>query len=132
MEVAQRFQVVGEDAAAARVYRQVLQQQPGHLQARNNLAWILSTSANGALRDGKQAVQLIEQLAAAPGNNRASLLDTLAAAYAEMGEFDRAVSAAEEAIGLANRQNNAEMARDIQPRLELYRQHNPYRQPAAK
>jgi spermidine synthase len=54
-------------------------------------------------------------------------LDTLAAAYAAAGRFAEAVAAAERAVPLAESGGQAELARRIQSRLELYRAGRPYR-----
>ena len=50
-------------------------------------------------------------------------LDTLAAAYAESGDFDKAVEWETMARDLAMEKNKA----DYQSRLELYQAHKPYR-----
>jgi hypothetical protein len=48
------------------------------------------------------------------------LLDTLAAAYAETGEYSRAVETARRAAALAREAGGPEWAQDIEKRLELY------------
>ena len=76
---------------------------------------------------GKQAVALAERVAKQPGNDRPEILDTLAAAYAEAGDFTKAVQTAEAGLTNAREQNKAKLAAEIQQRLELYRQKKPYR-----
>ena len=57
-----------------------------------------------------------------------SLLDTLAAAYAEAGLFFEAVTTAKKAVQLAVRQNDQSQAKGIQARMRLYQSKVPYRE----
>ena len=66
----------------------------------NNLAWILSTCADASLRDGKRAVELATHACELTGRKNAWLLDTLAAAFAETGDFKAAVETQREAMAL--------------------------------
>ena len=54
-----------------------------------------------------------------------SYLDTLAAAYAETGDFDSAVKYEQKAISAQT--NNDKLDDNANARLELYGQHRPYR-----
>jgi len=67
----------------------------------NNIAWELATSDAAEIRNGTDAVNFAEEAVAATHRANAGFLDTLAAAYAETQQFDKAVSAEQEAIGLA-------------------------------
>jgi tetratricopeptide (TPR) repeat protein len=83
-----------EGLAAA---RQGVLQCPQLASALNDLAWILATSRLEDLRDGAQAIDLAQRaLAAQPGDP--GYRDTLAAAYAETGDFDRAAAIISEII----------------------------------
>ncbi len=62
------------------------------------LAWVRATSKDADLRNGRQALELIQSLDSANGQNNPRVLDTLAAAWAEVGEFDLAVTAAERGL----------------------------------
>lgn len=112
--------------AAVREYRQALADDPQERDAANDLAWILATSEK--FRDGKQAVQLLEHVPA--DETSPELLDTLAAAYAANGEFDKAVRIADRAAKQAEAAGLGEMANDLASRRELYRQKRPYRDPS--
>ena len=68
-----------------------------HAQAQNTAAWILATSKFDAVRDGARALVYAELSVAQLEN--ASTLDTLAAAYAETGDYDRARVTQTSAIG---------------------------------
>ena len=89
----------------------------------NSLAWILATSQNPAIRDGSNAMVFAEKAVAATIANPQHL-DTLAAAYAEAGQFEKAVSTQQEAIALL--QTEAEK-NDYRSRLKLYEAKKPYR-----
>jgi TPR repeat protein len=67
-----------------------------HPQGHNGLAWVLATSRFDELRDGATAV--VEAHRATSIARSASTLDTLAAAYAETGDFDNAVATQREAL----------------------------------
>jgi hypothetical protein len=55
------------------------------------------------------------------------LLDTLAAAYAEVGRFGDARQTAQEAIDIALLTGHYDLVKDIKRRLELYKSNHPYR-----
>ena len=109
-----------------------LRAHPGNEQLMNNLAWALATSPDAALRNGKQALQLARQAMKQSGGKEPSLLDTLAAAYAEAGQYAEAVRTAREALQMATQQKNQRLAESLRGRLKLYEQGKPWRDaPAA-
>ncbi len=86
----------------------------------NMLAWVRATSAEAAIRDGKEAIRLASIADKATGHKNPEVLDTLAAAYAESGDFDRAVQILQEALQLkATTASNGRTAR-LRQRLEMY------------
>ncbi len=93
----------------------------------NDMAWALATARDPNERFGPGAVVLAE---AAVRNcaplDRPIYLDTLAAAYAESGDFVKAVSVQKEAIGLLDEKAKID---DYTTRLKLYESNTPYRQP---
>ncbi|MFN0079488.1 MAG: tetratricopeptide repeat protein [Prosthecobacter sp.] len=91
----------GKQKAAKEHYQQALAADPNHLPALNNLAWLLATSKDDSLRSGTQAVELMEHALQLPGGSRLHLLHTLAAAYAEVGQYPKAAAAAQQALSLA-------------------------------
>ncbi len=125
----QALQTLHNFAAAKAEYQKVLELDPKHLVAHLSLAWVLATSPEASLRDGGRAVQLAreaEQLSM--GEESPQVLDTLAAAYAEAGQFDAAVETARRALDLVATQNNQPLAESIQCRLKLYEARSPYRE----
>ena len=75
----------------------------GESTARNNLAWILATSEDEAVRDGPRALELIRPLAATEGGWQH--FDTLAAAFAAIPDPDQAVKAQTLAIREARQES---------------------------
>jgi hypothetical protein len=71
-------------------------------------------------------VTFAEKAVAGTQRKDAAMLDTLAAAYAEAGDFAKAVSVQQEAIALigVGKGNNGFMSR-----LKLYQSNTPYREP---
>ena len=87
-------------AAAMAEYQTALDFNPDHALAQNNLAWLLATTPDPALRNGTRAVTLAQQAVRLSGGESPQLLDTLAAAYAEAGNFSEAVATAKRALNL--------------------------------
>ena len=123
---------LGNDAAAVEHYRFALALQRDNPGLLNNLAWLLATSPRAEVRRGPEAVALAERAAELTRRNEPVLLGTLAAAYAEAGQFDRAVAVAEEAISKAHAANQPDIAQRNQELLDLYRAGQPYRAPAVQ
>jgi hypothetical protein len=94
--------------------------------ALNNLAWLLATSPDSSLRDGPNAVALAEKAVAASNRKVSWNLGTLAAAYAEIGQFEKAVSTQREAIALLQTETEEEK-NDFRSRLKFYESKKPYR-----
>jgi protein O-mannosyl-transferase len=98
----------------------------------NTAAWILATHPDRNLRDGKQAVVLALKAAAITQDKNGDILDTLAAAYAEAGDFTKAQIAAQKAVDLATEVKATARASEIRARLALYRAGKPYHESAAR
>lgn len=60
-------------------------------------------------------------------NELPEYLDTLAAAYAETGDFEKAVKTAEECLNLAQARGDSALSKDVLQRLQLYRSAKPFR-----
>ena len=116
----------GEFEAAIAQFQRVLELDPRHVTAHNNLAWLLATCPESSLRDGKKAVELAQQAVQLSGVNSPEILDTLAAAYAEAGQFPKAIETARQALNLSAAPNNKLMAEVIQNQLQLFEANAPY------
>ena len=111
-------------------WQNVLAIQPENGNAMSNLAWVFATSPDQSLRDGPKAVQLAEQAVHISGGRIAILFRTLAAAYAESGEFSKAIQTAQQGIELANSQGNSGLATELQGNITLYQEQRPLRDPS--
>lgn len=104
-----------------------LEIDPGLMNAEVNLAWVLSTSSDDSLRNGARAVQLAEDVANRAGHPNAIVLRTLAAAYAEVGRIDDAISTAQQGIEMAKATGNKGLADDLERSVAAFRLNQPIR-----
>jgi tetratricopeptide (TPR) repeat protein len=123
------FAGLGRPADAIRHYQNALVLRPGWRHAANDLAWILATTPDPALRDPEQAVRVAESVLTEP-ETRPQILDTLAAAYAAVGRYEDAARTAARAIERARR--DPELAAAIEARRALYLAGRPYVDAAAR
>jgi tetratricopeptide (TPR) repeat protein len=94
----------------------------------NEVAWILATASDTAVRNGSEAVRLSERACVLTKYTRPRFLITLAAAYAEAGRFPDAIATAREAA-LVGRANGAAEVSDLsEDLLTRFRANQPYRQ----
>jgi tetratricopeptide (TPR) repeat protein len=105
-----------------------LEINPNDGNALNNLAWVLATFPDAPVRNGKRAVELAEKAVALPGGNTPIVLRTLAAAYAEAGDFSKAVETAQRASDLAAAQQSAALVATLRQEIALYQANTPYRE----
>jgi protein O-mannosyl-transferase len=116
----------GQTAAAMAQLQTVVELDPLHVTAMNNLAWLLATASKPSLRDGQKAVELARKAVQLSSGLSPQILDTLAAAYAEAGRFPEAIETARRALELSIAQNNKPLADVIQNQLKLFEAHSPY------
>lgn len=109
-------------------YKKALYLNPNMAQALYNLSWILASCEDEKFRNGAEAVELAERLCKIAKNNQPLALNALAAAYAETGKFDEAVTVARKALELASKQGSKKLVLGLNKRLELYKKGQPCRQ----
>jgi arylsulfatase A-like enzyme/Tfp pilus assembly protein PilF len=112
---------LGRHAEAIEHNREALRLDPDKFSAANNLAWMLSTHPDPALRNPEEALHIAESARERAIGDDPDLLDTLAAAYAAVGRYEEAVDAEVDAIRTANVMDERGKARDFATRLALYR-----------
>ena len=122
------YRANAEDRRAISALRQTAELKPKWIAPKNDLAWILATHADAAIRQPAEAVRLAEQVAALVKYRNPYVLKTLAAAYASAGQFVRAAKVAEDALVMARANNNEALAADIGRQLELYTEEKVYRE----
>jgi tetratricopeptide (TPR) repeat protein len=121
----------GQAAEAIARYTEALRMEPDLSVALNNLAWIRAAHSQAQFRNGAEAVRLAERACRVTGYQQPMLVGTLAAAYAEAGRFDEATAMAEKARALALAAGQNELAEKDQQLVELFKAHQPCREPAA-
>jgi hypothetical protein len=94
----------------------------------NDLAWLLATDPHAEIRRGAEAVQLADRACALTRDQEPVFLGTLAAAYAETGDFDKAVLVGQKAHDLALAQGLKASAETNLQLVALYRAHKPFRE----
>ena len=90
------------------------------------LAWSLATCDDDSLRNAEEALELATRSVRLTEGKSASCLDAQAAAYAELGRFDEAVTAASAALTIARATGDGRLADEIEQRLVMYRAGQPY------
>jgi tetratricopeptide (TPR) repeat protein len=118
---------LGEDATAAALYRKVLAINSRYIPAIVELAKLLATSSDPGVRKGAKAVEIAEFLSAAPGARKnPEFVTTLADAYAEAGEFPKAVATAKRALALVMPYGDDQRISVQRERVTLFEEKKPF------
>jgi tetratricopeptide (TPR) repeat protein len=117
----------GQTKSAITEYDGGLAKDPQDIHLAVQLAWVLATSSKKSLRDGKKAIRLAINSCEKTNYLVPEMLDVLAAAYAETGQFSQAVGTAQRAYQLAKSNNRKNLMDQIQSRIDLYRSKQSYR-----
>jgi tetratricopeptide (TPR) repeat protein len=104
---------------------------PRYESVLNAMAWFKAVCPETAYRDGKKAVELGKRACVITEWRRSTYLDTLAAAYAECGDFDQAIKYENQAISKKNPgfspKEKKWVAEDQQKHLQFFQSHKAYR-----
>ncbi len=122
------YAALGQKELAAASYQKVLQENPQHLPALNNLAWLLATCTKDTVRNGTMALSLAKQALQLPGGSSIHLLHTLAAAYAETAQYEKAAEIALQAATMARTQGDAALAQQLLKERNAYLAGIPWRE----
>jgi tetratricopeptide (TPR) repeat protein len=114
-------------AEAMASYQRAVQLQPHFIPAQIDLAWMLATWPEPAVRNGAKAVALAEEANQFSQGKDPLILRTLAAAYAEAGRFSEAVATAKQALALAAAQSKTGLMNELQTEIGLYESNSPCR-----
>lgn len=115
---------IGKQAEAIADFEKALSLQPKDHGILNNLAWVLATSPDEKLRDGKRAIELATLACEVTEYKAAYILSTLAAAYAETGDFDAAIKWSTKAV----ENDEKEHGEALKKELESYKAKKPWRE----
>ena len=97
-------------------------------EAQNDLAWVLATSPQPSLRNGRRALELAQQADQSAGGRNPLFLRTLAAACAETGQFSDAIQNNLKANELARSTGQTNLSEHLNAELKLYQSGQPLRQ----
>ena len=114
----------GRQSEAIADYERALKLESENSGILNNLAWVLATSTHDDLRDGKRSVKLATEACEVSEYKEAHILSTLAAAYAESGDFETAIKWSTKAVELGDEEVRKQLAAE----LESYRAKKPWRE----
>lgn len=117
-----------EFAAAAAVLREGCRNCPQNSALANSLAWLLATCPDDAVRNGAEAIALARSICQGTDYGHAIFVNTLAAAYAENGDFEQATAFARRAAELAAARGDVNQSRFISGVQALYEAGRPYRE----
>ena len=113
-------------------YERALQSDPDSILPLNNLAWVMSTGPDDSLRNNEVALQLATKANQLSKESSPVFIRTLAAAYAQAGQFEIAIETAQRASGQANAQGAHDLALQIQEDVDLYQRRTPFRDPSLR
>ena len=107
---------------------ETLRLKPDYVDALNDLAWMLATAPDAKVRDAHEALRLAQHAAELTRQKDAGILETLAAAYAEGGNFAEAIGTAEAALKLCDGPSQKGTLEALRNCLQLFRASKPVRQ----
>ena len=118
----------GEPGKALADFNEAIRLDPNATMPYRGRALIYATCPDARLRDGKKAVEDATKACEITHWKEGNNLGSLAAAYAESGDFDSAVEWQTKARDLAPEKEKA----DFESRLDLFKAHKPYREEVKK
>jgi Flp pilus assembly protein TadD len=122
------FHEHGHDREALAYLREALRRRPDHMRSHVRLGWIYATSPKDGLRDGKEAMRVATMLLRVRTDRPPELLDLLAVALAETGQFVEAQAALQAALA-QSKDRSEKWVPEMEARLRLFEGNQPFRQP---
>ncbi|HUB80320.1 MAG TPA: tetratricopeptide repeat protein [Bryobacteraceae bacterium] len=114
-------------ADALTEWRAAIEFRPTDVALLEKTAWLLATSPEAPIRNGEQAMAFATKAMQYAARKDARLLDILAAAYAEKGDFDEAQYIESEAVDAAGIENRPALVKEMLARHSLYLSHQAFR-----
>ena len=119
----------GHWAEATRLYEKLLEINPKDTGVLNNYSWLLGTCPDDQYRNAAKSLEYGKLAAEGTMYVVPHILSTLAAAYAENGDFESARAWAQKAVELGEQENH-ESLDSLKKELESYQQDKPWRETA--
>ena len=123
---AKAFAAKGDYARAAALYDKARRRGPRDDYALNAFAWFSATCPESSFRNGPEAVKAATKACELTKWKDGGLIDTLAAAYAESGDFNQAIKYQMQALGIRPPAAPDSLA-DMQKHLRAYQARKPFR-----
>lgn len=117
---------IGDHKAARADLEKALELRPDDTGVLNNLAWLLATSPDDDLRDGKRAIELAAKACEKTEWKEAHIVSTLAAGHAEAGDFAAAQKFSRQAVELGD--DTADVRDQLRQELASYEAGKPWRE----
>jgi len=115
---------MGKHVEAIKDFEAALKLEPEDPSLLNNFAWVLATSPDEEVRDGERAVEMATKACELTEYNKPHILSTLAAAFAEVGNFETAIEWSQKAVDMDDPDNSEQLAEE----LASYQQGEPWRE----
>lgn len=122
------YLTIGDHDKALADYEKAAKLEPENSGMLNNFAWMLATSPEDKLRDGKRAVEMATKACELTDYKQAHILSTLAAAYAESGNYKEAVKWSKKSVELGKTGANQEIQEALAKELESFEKGKPWRE----
>jgi tetratricopeptide (TPR) repeat protein len=111
-------------------YRKAMELAPQSPVAMANTAWILATASDDSLRNGSQALELALKADKLSGGVDPFTIHALAAAYAETGNYSKAIETGRRALVFATQRQLPDLANQLRSDVALYVMNLPVREAA--
>jgi tetratricopeptide (TPR) repeat protein len=118
---------IGDHKGAIEGYEQAMKIKDDDDGILNNYAWVLATSPKDEVRDGEKSLELAKKAAEVTDHAKPHILSTLAAAYAETGDFETARKWSKKALEIADK-DDAEMIDHLEKELKSFEEEKPWRE----
>jgi len=115
---------IGKHAEAIADYENALKIDGEDTGVLNNLAWVLATSTEDDLRNAKRSIELAKKACELTKYEKPHILSTLAAGYAEAGDWDEAMRWSNKAVEAGD----GEVAMQLKEELDSYKEKKPWRE----
>jgi tetratricopeptide (TPR) repeat protein len=117
---------VGKHAEAVADYDQALKLDPEDTGVLNNFAWVLATSTDDKVRNADRSIELGTKGCELTKYERPHILSTLAAGYAEKGDWENAVKWSTKAVEVGSK--DPEVGEQLKKELDSYKEKKPWRE----